>query len=185
MRKNYRRAAPPPRKQYRINAAITAQEVRLIDEDGVHKGVFPVQEALAYAQETELDLIEIEPTAAPPVCKIMDFGRLKYSLDKELRKQKAHQKKVEVKGIRLSLRIGEHDRMIRKNQAQKFLDQNDKIRIDMVLRGRERQHMELAKKGIESFINELKTPYGDSLYREGPITAQGGRLSIVLGVKKS
>lgn len=185
MRKNYRksRADDLPKKNYRLNEAIFAPEVRLIDDAGEHKGIVSIQEARAQAQTAELDLVEIEPTAQPPVCKIIDFGRLRYSQEKELKKQRARQKKVEIKGVRLSLRIGDHDRGVRMSQAAKFLEQNDKIRLEVVLRGRERQRGDMAKEIIEKCIKELEGK-GFSLVIESPITQQGGKMSAVVGEKK-
>ncbi len=185
MRKNYRRAARDQRqkKDYRSNTSITAPEVRLIDENGEHAGVVTIEDAVRRAQELEMDLIEIEPKAEPPVCKIMDFGKLRYEMEKELRKQKARQKKTEVKGIRLSLRIGQHDRDVRLGQAQKFLEQDDKVKLEMVLRGRERQHADLARTIISEFVASLEER-GVPVALEAPISVQGGRLSAVIGAKK-
>lgn len=184
MRKNYRRAVSQPQKrEYRTNQAITATEVRLLDENGEHIGVVSIEEAIRRAQESECDLIEIEPKGTPPVCKLMDYGKLKYSLEKELRKQKAKQKKTEIKGIRISLRIGQHDLDIRLAQAHKFLEQNDKVKLEMVLRGRERQHTDLAREIIQKFIKSLEAQ-GLPVITEGAISVQGGRLSTIIGLKK-
>lgn len=185
MRKNYRksRARQEPARQYRINQMITAPQVRLIDENDAHIGVVSLQEALARATTAEGDLVEIQPQADPPVCRIADFRRLKYSMDKEWRKQRAKQKKVEIKCIRLSLRIGEHDLAVRKEQAKKFLEQNDKVKIDLGLRGRERQHGQLAREIIQKFIESLKKEHNLSVTTDGTITMQGGRLSVVIGLK--
>jgi translation initiation factor IF-3 len=184
MRKNYRksRADALPQKNYRLNEAILAPEVRLIDDQGEHRGVVSRQEALQLAHGAELDLVEIEPTAQPPVCKIIDYGRLKYAQEKELKKQRARQKKIEIKGIRLSLRIGDHDRDVRLVQSAKFLEQNDKIRLEVVLRGRERQRGDMAKGVIQNFINALEHK-GFTLVVESPITLQGGKMSTVLAGK--
>lgn len=185
MRKNYRRAAPQPQtKSYRTNRAITAPEVRLLDENDEHVGVVPLEEALKRAAASELDLIEIEPKANPPVCRIMDHGRLKYTLEKEMRKAKARQKKVEVKGIRLSLRIGAHDRDVRIAQSKKFLEQNDKVKIEMSLRGRERAHGDLAREIIAQFIALIKEQVEGTIIVESPISVQGGRLNTIIGLKK-
>jgi translation initiation factor IF-3 len=183
MRKNYRKAVVQPKRQYRINEAITVPEVRLIDEHDTHIGVVSTQEARAQARGMELDLVEIQPQANPPVCKIIDFGKLKYSEEKELRKQKAKQKKTEVKGIRLSLRIGQHDIAVRLAQAKKFLEQNDKVRVELGLRGRERQHGALARKIIEDFVKAIEQEHGIPTYVEAPISMQGGRLSVIIGKK--
>lgn len=185
MRKNYRRAQyQAPKKLYRINTEITAEEVRLIDENGEHVGVLPFGEALERARASEFDLVEIQPQAKPPVCKIEDYGRLKYNLEKDLRKQKAKQKKVEVKGIRLSLRIGQHDLDVRLSQAKRFLEQQDKVKVELVLRGRERQHTELGKKIIDQFIEALTTKEGMAIIRESDVGMQGGRMSVVIGLKQ-
>lgn len=184
MRKNYRRAQyQAPKKLYRINTEITAEEVRLIDENGEHVGVLPLSEAIEKARAIEFDLVEIQPQAQPPVCKIEDYGRLKYNLEKDLRKQKAKQKKVEVKGIRLSLRIGQHDKDVRLSQAKRFLEQQDKVKVELVLRGRERQHAELGKKIIEQFIEALTTQSDMPIVRESDITIQGGRINVIIGMK--
>lgn len=185
MRKNYRksRARQEPARQYRINQLITAPQVRLIDEQDEHIGVVSLQEALARAVAAEGDLVEIQPQADPPVCRIADFKRLKYSMDKEWRKQRAKQKKVEIKCIRLSLRIGEHDLAVRQEQAKKFLEQNDKVKIELGLRGRERQHGALAREIIRKFIDTLKTEHALNIAAEGDVNFQGGRLSIVIGLK--
>ncbi|MBI2483907.1 translation initiation factor IF-3 [Candidatus Uhrbacteria bacterium] len=183
MRKNYRKSRPEPiKKHYRINEAIRAESVRLIDEEGEHKGTMPFAEALKIARDLELDLVEIEPTADPPVCKIVDVGKLRYQQEKELKKQRAKQKKVEVKGIRISLRISDHDRAVRVSQAAKFLEQNDKVKLEMVLRGRERQRGGMARDIIKDFISELEAK-GFSLGTETPVSMQGGRLSTIIGLK--
>ncbi len=184
MRKNYRKSRiDEVKKNYKTNEAISAPEVRLIDEEGGHKGVVSLEEALTLARTMELDLVEIEPTAKPPVCKIIDFGRLRYAQEKELKKQRARQKKVETKGIRLSLRIGQHDLEVRIAQSAKFLEQNDKVRLEVVLRGRERQRGDMAREIIQNFIKELEGK-GFALAIESPITLQGGKMSTVLGLKK-
>ena len=185
MRKNYRksRARQEPARRYRVNQMITAPQVRLIDDGDEHIGVVSIEEALARAQAAEGDLVEIQPQANPPVCRIADFKRLKYSMDKEWRKQRAKQKKIEVKCIRLSLRIGEHDLAVRQEQAKKFLEQNDKVKIELGLRGRERQHGALAREIIRKFIETLKTDHALNVSAEGDIGMQGGRLSTVIGIK--
>jgi len=182
MRKTYRRPVAVPKKRYRVNAEITAPEVRVLTEEE-HIGVMPIAEAIAMAKEAEMDLVEIEPGGTPPVVKLTDFGRFQYQKEKDLQKQKAKQKKTEIKGIRLSLRIGEHDLETRRGQAKKFLEQNDKVKLELVLRGRERQHTDLARKILEQFVEALKEA-GFVLAIDEPISLQGGRMSTTLGIKK-
>lgn len=182
MRKTHRRSVVVPKRRYRTNADITAPELRVLTEDG-HLGILTLEQALAAAKEAEMDLVEIEPTGTPPVAKITDFGRFQYQKEKDLQKQKAKQKKTEVKGLRLSLRIGAHDLEVRMDQAKKFLEANDKVKLEMVLRGRERQHTDLARKILEQFIISLKEA-GFPVSLDENISMQGGRMSAIVGVKK-
>jgi len=183
MRKTHRRQVAVPKKRYLVNEAITATECRVLTDEGDHFGILPIAEALAKAKEMELDLVEIEPTGTPPVCKIIDYGRFQYQKEKDQQKQRLKQKKTEVKGIRLSLRIGQHDLEVRLGQAKKFLEANDKVKLELVLRGRERQHTALARKILEQFVEALKEQ-GLPLAFDEAISLQGGRMSVTLGIKK-
>src|SRR5271157_5736671 len=104
----YRRFQGPVEPLYKANEQIKAPELRVIDENAKNVGVLPTAEALALAKERGFDLVEVMPNATPPIAKFLDYGQFKYEKEKEARKQKAHAHKVEVKGIRLSIRIGEH-----------------------------------------------------------------------------
>lgn len=150
----------------------------MIDEKGLHVGVLPTPQALALARERGLDLIEVSPLAQPPVAKILDFNKLKYEVGKERKREKAKQKRIEVKGVRLSLRIGKHDTETRLQQAQKFLADNDKVKIEMILRGRERQHKDLAERIIQTFIATLNQTIPVKV--EQGLSAQMGKLSTVI-----
>jgi len=141
--------------KYRSNERIFAPELRIIDENGVHVGVMPKEQALALAREKELDLVEISPKENPPIAKFLNFGKFKYEKEKELRKQKAHAKQVEVKGVRLSLKISGGDINVRQEQAMRFLDEGDKVKIEMILKGRERQHGDLAREIINNFVKAI------------------------------
>ncbi len=124
-----------------------------------------------------MDLVEVSPMANPPVCKIADFGNFQYKQSKK--KQKTKQKKVELKGVRLSFKIGAHDIAFRKKQAEKFLKQGDKVKIELNLRGREKAHKDLAKEKINNFINSIETKNEI----EQPLKTQGSRLSITIKSK--
>lgn len=163
---------------YKVNRQIRAPEVRTIDENGVNLGVLPVSEAIRMAEERELDLVEVYPTAVPPVAKIMDFGQFKYEKEKELRKQKASQKKFEIKGVRLSSRIGQHDLDIRKAQALNFLQEGHKVQIELILRGRERQFSEMSKVVIKNFIESINAELPVKV--EQPISKQGNKFSCLI-----
>lgn len=162
----------------RYNEFIRVPQVRVIDENGTHLEVMDIADALNLARERGFDLVEIHPTANPPVCKITGLGQFKYQKEKEIRKQKAHAKQVEVKGVRLSLRIGKHDLDVRQEMSQRFLDAGDRVRIEIILKGRERQHMDLGKKILEDFVAALPNVRVDQ-----PFAKQGGVLSMVVAKK--
>lgn len=157
MRIARKRFKPEPLKiKIRFNEMIRVPEVRLIDEEGGHGGIIPTSEALRMAQEKGMDLVEINPEAQPPVVKISDYGQFKYQKDKEERLQKKKQKETEVKGVRLSLRIGEHDKELRLNQAKGFFEDGNKVKVELILRGRERQFVDNAFRVVNDFIAELR-----------------------------
>jgi translation initiation factor IF-3 len=164
-------------KYYRINNRIKSPQVRLIDEEGKFLNVVSVEEALEKAKEKGLDLVEINPTQNPPIVKIMDFGQFRYEETKKDKIKKI--KKVELKCIRLSPRTGKHDLEVKAKQAKKFFDEGDKIRIEMLLRGRERMHQDIGEKNI----NELISLLGENLKIEQPINRLGNKLSIVIARK--
>lgn len=177
-RRNFQKPTGPI---YRANERIIAQEVRVIDDQGKFLGVMRTDEAIRLAHERELDLVEVSPKEDPPVCKFIDYGTFKYQKAKEQRAQKAHAKKVEVKGIRLSVKMGVHDLDVRKKQALGFLEDGDKLKIEIMLRGREKAHGELAGQRIEAFLKGITETY--ELYTEQPITRQGGNVSSIVGRK--
>lgn len=130
-------------------------EVRVIDENDQMLGVLPLQQALAMATQRGLDLVEVSPVAQPPVCRIIDYGKFRYEQKRKESKAKAGAKKIDVKGIRLSFKIGEHDKMVRKKTAEKFLAEGDKIRVEVILRGREHAHADIARRVVEDFVASL------------------------------
>lgn len=164
--------------QYRANEQIIAPQVRVIDENGQNLGVMETKSAIQIARERELDLVEVFPKENPPITKIIDYGKFLYQKNKEAQKQKARQKKIEVKGVRLSLRIGQHDREVRLNQAKSFLESGDKVKIEIILKGRERQYANTAKEIINQFINSLNQLIPTKI--EQPLSFQGGRFSITI-----
>lgn len=183
MRIHYRRRVPqkPLGPVYRANEQITVPEVRVIDDEGNFLGVMRTDEAIKIAESRELDLVEVSPKETPPVCKILDYGAFKYQKEKEKRAQKAHAKKVEVKGIRLSVKMGAHDLDVRRKQALGFLEGGDKLKIEIILRGREKAHGEIGIQRINDFINDIRQTY--DLFIEQPVTRQGGNVSAIVGRK--
>lgn len=178
MRKTYRRREQKTNViPFRVNRDIRVPEVRLVDEKGGNVGVVTTEEAMRRAEAAELDLVEVSPLAQPPVAKILDFHQFKYQREKEMQKAKAKQKKQELKGVRLSLRIGKHDQDFRLNQAIQFLDDGNKLKVELPLRGREHQHTDIAEEIIKSFVEQLKTRH--QLVVEQAIQKQAGRLSLI------
>lgn len=164
-----------------INEQIRVPEVRLIDEEGNFVEVMAAFRAIEMARERGYDLVLVSPKTVPPVAKIMDYGKFQYEQEKQMRKQKAKQKKIETKTIRLSPRIGSHDVEVRLNQARGFLEGGDKVKIEIVLRGRERQHADLARDVIHNFIQAIGSRINVAI--EEPLTKEGGNLMMVI-VKK-
>lgn len=184
MRRIHRRARPEPEKQFRANNRITASTVFLIDENGVSIGPTPTDKALAMAQEAELDLVEVNPKSSEPICKIMDFGQFKYERDKKIQKQKANTKKTDTKTIRLSIRIGEHDLEVRQAKAKSFLLKGDKVKIEIRLKGRERQFPQAAAEVINKFIRRLEAMEELNINIEEGLTKQENSFNILLVNKK-
>ena len=153
-----RRPEPPRRKFIPTNENIRVPEVRVVDFEAKQIGVMPTVQAIALARGQGLDLIEIVPNAKPPVCKIMDFGKYLYHTAKAEHKKKAHSHAVEVRGIRLGVRISKHDMEVKANKAIQFLEEGDKVKVDFVLRGREKAHPEFAKVKLKEFLDILPIP---------------------------
>lgn len=164
--------------EYRANAAIAVPEVRVIDENGAPLGVLPTDQAISLAQEKGLDLIEVSPKAEPPVCRLGDYGQFKYQKEKEARKQRAQSKEVEIKGIRLTPRIGTNDLDIRVDQAKKFFEQGDKVKAEMILRGRERAHADVARAVFDQFVTKLGEHF--PLKIEQPLKNMDGRMHMII-----
>lgn len=185
MRIKWRKAKPKPKKEYFIaNEKIQASQVLLIDENGEKVGETETSKALERAKESDLDLVLMNPKADPPVAKILDLGQLKYEKAKKEHKQKVQQKKVETKSVRLSVRISKHDFDFRLNQATKFLKKDNKLKIELNLKGREKQHPEKAKETINQFVEKLKEEEDLNIEVEQSLTKQGGKFTMVLINKK-
>jgi translation initiation factor IF-3 len=143
--------------RYRVNHQIRVKEVRLIDENGQQVGIVPTNEALRLAEERGLDLVEIAPQARPPVCKILDYGKFKYEMQKKEKEARKKQKEhaIEVKDIKMNVRIDEHDLMVKLKHIKEFLEDGDKVRIRIRFRGREHAHPELGDKLIQRIMEEV------------------------------
>jgi len=160
----------------RCNEQIRISPVRLIDQNNEQLGVVPTDEAMERARAAGLDLVEVAPTERPPVCRIMDYGKFKYSQKK--RKQRSHEQKV--KEIRLRPDIGDHDRDIKMNKAKSFLDKGDKVQFTMLFRGRERFHLDLGYDIFSAIVEQL----GETVKVERAPRSEGRRLIMVLAPTK-
>jgi translation initiation factor IF-3 len=141
------------KKRILVNNEIRAEKVRVVDSEGKQLGIFSLEEALKMAKERNLDLILITEKVDPPVCKIGDLGKYLYQLQK---KEKGERKESEVKGIRLGFNISLHDLETRVDQAEKFLKKGDKIKIELILRGREKGLSDFGKEKIQKFLELLE-----------------------------
>ncbi len=178
MRISRRGKKEEPKRIYFYNEGIKSPTLLILDTDGSNLGVMPTAEGIRLAREKELDLVEINPKSDPPVAKIIDFGQFRYAQEKEQRIRKAHQHVVEIKGVRLSLRIGAHDLEIRRGQTLKFLNNGDKVKIEIMLRGREMQQAGLAFDNVKKFIETVnsETP----IRVEQPTEKQGNKVTTII-----
>ncbi|MCD6361908.1 MAG: translation initiation factor IF-3 [candidate division Zixibacteria bacterium 4484_93] len=135
---------------------IHVKEVRLIGTDGKQLGIVPTEDALRMAEDAGLDLVEIAPTARPPVCKIMDYGKYMYELSRKAKLARKKQHIIHVKEMRFSPKISEHDFSYKIKQVIKFLEKGDRVKITMFFRGRQKTHLELGEAVIEKILDETK-----------------------------
>ena len=143
----------------RINKEIRAKEVRLINYNGENLGVVSTQEALKIAQEVGLDLIEISPQVNPPVCKVLDYGKYKYEMQKKKNEAKKNQKVVSIKELKLRPMIEAHDYEVKLKQAKKFLSQGDKVKFTMRYKGREMNTADMGKDVLMKLLDDLEGLY--------------------------
>jgi translation initiation factor IF-3 len=160
---------------------IRAAEVRLIDADGKQVGVVPIAQAQDLAREKDLDLVEISPTANPPVCKIMDYGKYVFQQKKKQSEAKKKQKVIVVKEVQFRPRIDEHDFDFKKNNIVRFLQHGDKVKATVRFRGREMTHMELGRAVLDRLLEEVKD-HGEA--ESGNPEIQGNRMTIVISPHK-
>ncbi|GAB7388589.1 translation initiation factor IF-3 [Bacillaceae bacterium] len=139
-----------------VNEAIRAREVRLIGPDGEQIGVKPLREALQIAQDMNLDLVNVAPNAKPPVCRIMDYGKYKYEQSKKEKEARKNQKVINVKEVRLSPTIEEHDFQTKLRNVEKFLTKGDKVKLTIRFRGRAITHAELGQEVLERLAKQVE-----------------------------
>ncbi|MFZ9782518.1 MAG: translation initiation factor IF-3 [Candidatus Limnocylindrus sp.] len=160
----------------RINLQVRVPQVRVLDEDGNQLGVLPTHEALRQAQERGLDLVEVAPTSAPPVCKYLNYGQYKYELQKKEKDSKKRQKTVDLKELRCTPKIGEADLQTKIRQAHKFLSAGDRVKFSVKFRGREATHPEIGR----AILTRVTEGLADVAQLERPPLLEGRFLSIQL-----
>ncbi|MFA6918925.1 MAG: translation initiation factor IF-3 [Patescibacteria group bacterium] len=170
-------------KELRVNEKILAKELMVIDEAGLPLGLLETSKALEEATTRGFDLVEVSPKAVPPIAKFMDFGSYKYQKEKQERKSKSKNKTATLKTIKISTRIGQHDLDMRSNQAVKFLNDGDKVKIELMLRGREHQHVDLAHESIKKMVSDITLQITDKqLKTEQAISRLGSKLSTIISL---
>jgi len=139
----------------RVNHRIRAKEVRVVGDAGEQLGVMTVPDALKRAEEAGLDLVEVAPTAVPPVCRIIDYSRYKYEQEKREKEARKKQKIVHIKELRLGPKIGEHDYQFKLRHLEDFLKRGDKVKVTMMFRGREMSHTDIGRKMLERLASDI------------------------------
>lgn len=168
-------------KELQINEEIRAREVRVIGDNGEQIGVKSLKDALTIAESFGLDLVLVSPQAQPPVCRIMDYGKYRYEMQKKEKEQRKNQKTITVKEVRLSPSIEDHDYNTKLRQAIKFLESGDKVKASIRFRGRAITHKELGRDVLEDFIEDTK----DVSTVESQPKMDGRSMFIVLAPLKS
>ncbi|HNZ59499.1 MAG TPA: translation initiation factor IF-3 [Syntrophorhabdaceae bacterium] len=139
-----------------VNERVKAREVRLIDDEGKQLGIIPTSEALKVAKERGLDLVEVSPKTVPPVCKIMDYGKFKYQIAKKAQEAKKKQAVIQIKEMKLGLKIEEHDLSFKIKHIKGFLDEGSKVKIIIMFKGREVLHVDMGEKLAQRIIESVR-----------------------------
>ncbi|HTZ64871.1 MAG TPA: translation initiation factor IF-3 [Solirubrobacteraceae bacterium] len=146
---------PPERDQTRINDRIRVPEVRVIDDEGKQVGVMKTPDALRFAQERELDLVEVAPEARPPVCRVLDYSKYKYEQAQKQKQARKHQQQITVREIKFRPKIAQHDYDTKKHHVERFLRHKDKVKVTIMFRGREVTHPERGTAILDRLAEEL------------------------------
>ncbi|MCD6490613.1 MAG: translation initiation factor IF-3 [Thermodesulfobacterium sp.] len=169
------------RKKYRVNEQIRAREVRLIGPDSKQIGIVSLSEALRYAEDYGLDLVEVAPSANPPVCKIMDFGEFLYQEAKKAKEAKKRQKQIELKEIKLRPKTEKHDLEVKIKHILRFLEEGNKVKIRIIFRGREIVHPEMADRVLQTIFEAVK----DKAQIENPPKMEGRqKIAVIAPITK-
>ena len=146
---------PPERDQTRINERIRVPEVRLIDENGEQVGIVPTADALERARESDLDLVEVAPNSKPPVVRVLDYSKYKYEQEQKQKAARKHQQQVNVREIKLRPKIAQHDYETKRGHVERFLRQQDKVKVTIMFRGREQSHPERGRALLDRLLQDV------------------------------
>jgi translation initiation factor IF-3 len=146
---------PPERDQTRINERIRVPQVRLVNENGEQVGVVATDEARSYAQERDLDLVEVSPGSKPPVCRVLDYSKYKYEQEQKAKAARKHQQQVNVREIKLRPKIAQHDYETKRGHVERFLRHGDKVKVTIMFRGREQSHPERGRMLLDRLFQDL------------------------------
>ncbi len=171
-------------RELRINRQIRAHQVLVIDENGVQRGTMSVPEACRLAEEAGMDLVEVSPNANPPVCKILDFGRYRYEMEKKSREAKKNQTVVKIKEIRMQPKIEKHDLETKSKAIAEFLQQGNKVKVSIRFRGRELAHPELGKLVLDRILDAL-TELGVQYNLDKGAMMEGKMMSMTVSPSKA
>jgi len=147
--------SPPERDPTRINERIRVSEVRLIDETGTQVGIIPTDQALTLAQERDLDLVEVAPDARPPVTRLLDYSKYKYEQEQKAKAARKHQQQINVREIKLRPKIAQHDYETKRGHVERFLRQQDKVKVTIMFRGREQAHPERGRALLKRLYDDI------------------------------
>ena len=164
----------------RINDRIRVPEVRVIDEQGNQVGVMKTPDALAFAQERDLDLVEVAPEARPPVCRVLDYSKYKYEQAQKQKQARKHQQQVNIREIKLRPKIAENDYNTKKGHVERFLKHGDKVKITIMFRGREQAHPERGRDLLQKLFEDLG---GLATIESAPLQ-EGRNMSMLLAPSK-
>jgi translation initiation factor IF-3 len=148
--------SPPERDQTRINERIRVSEVRLIDEEGNQVGIVPTEQALSLASERDLDLVEVAADARPPVARLLDYSKYKYEQEQKAKAARKHQQQINVREIKLRPKIATHDYETKKGHVERFLRNQDKVKVTIMFRGREQAHPERGRALLQRLYEDIE-----------------------------
>ena len=171
---------PPERDTTRINERIRVPEVRLIDDEGQQVGILKTPDALKYAQERDLDLVEVAPEARPPVCRVLDYSKYKYELAQKQKAARKHQQQITIREIKFRPKIAQHDYDTKKGHVTRFLKHKDKVKITIMFRGREQAHPERGRALLQRLFEDLE---GLAVIESEPLQ-EGRNMSMMLAPGK-